>query len=208
MKEILEELSAFGGVYHGCIVREGRILSTTFPSLLNENLTSIAKITDRIFKGASSVNHSYNEIYFEMEENYLLGYPIESGLIIVLLTGKSVNFALIHMTVQSASTQLVRDAEIASRFPEESPLQPAMQNGAHPKIDQNMKPLLNEILESLTLHIGPVARITMGEALKTWRLSFKPTKKNLPVLVTILAKDIDNENARQSFLDDLNTLLI
>ncbi len=210
MKEILEELGSLGCVYHGCIVKEGDVLATTFPSLLNQNLTSIGKITDRIFKGADSVNRSYDEIYFEMEENYLLGYPVDGGVVVLLLTGKDVNFALIHMTVKSAAPQI--SEEVASRaraepVPPSSPDSPAFQHRTNQKIDHGLKPYLNEILESLTLQIGPVARITMGEALKTWRSSFEPTRKNLPVLIDILAQDIDDEASRQEFRDGLETLL-
>ncbi len=210
MKDILEELGSLGGVYHGCIVKEGDVLATTFPSLLNENLTSIGKITDRIFKGASSVKRSYDEIYFEMEENYLLGYPVDGGIVVLLLTGKDVNFALIHMTVKSAAPQI--SEELASQSPKDPvppppSASPAMQRPTNQKIDHGLKPYLNEILESLTLQIGPVARITMGEALKTWRSSFEPSRKNLPVLVDILAEDIDDEASRQEFRDELETLL-
>ncbi|HHS84146.1 MAG TPA: hypothetical protein ENK38_04355 [Gammaproteobacteria bacterium] len=205
MKEILEELGTLGGVYHGCIVKEGNVLATTFPSLLNDNLTSIGKITDRIFKGAGSVKHSYDEIYFEMDENYLLGYPVDGGIVVLLLTGKDVNFALIHMTVKSAAPQISR--ELSSQIQEEPSPQPTIQRRTNQKIDQSLKPYLNEILEALTLQIGPVSRITMGEALKTWRSSFEPTRKNLPMLINILAEDIDDEASRQEFIDELSTLL-
>ncbi len=205
MKQILEELGTLGGVYHGCIVKEGNVVATTFPSLLNDNLTSIGKITDRIFKGAGSVKHSYNEIYFEMDENYLLGYPVNGGIVVLLLTGKDVNFALIHMTVKSAGPQISR--ELASQLPDDVQEHPVVPRRTNQKIDQSLKPFLNEILEALTLQIGPVARITMGEALKSWRVTFEPTRKNLPQLINILAEDIDDEVSRQEFRDELNVLL-
>ncbi len=208
MKEILEELGTLGGVYHGCVVKDGHVVSTTFPSLLNDNLSLIARITDRIFKGADSVEHSYNEIYFELDENYLLGYPLENGIMVLLLTGKDVNFALIHMTVRSAGSQIA-NALLAQSQPDlsapvapEAPTQPT-QRRVNPKIDPAMKPVLNEILEALTLQIGPVSRIVMGDALKKWRSSFDPVEKNIPMLINILAQEIDDEVGRQEFLDGL-----
>ncbi len=215
MKEILEELETLGGVYHGCVVKDGQVVSTTFPALLNDNLALIARITDRVFKGAGSVRRSYNEIYFELEENYLLGYPLDGGIMVLLLTGKDVNFALIHMTVQSAGTQIAGALATHAPLPQTEPPAEAVpgvraqsvQRRTNPKIDPSMKPLLNEILEALTLQIGPVSRIVMGEALKKWRNSFDPVEKNVPMLINILAQDIDDEAARQGFLDELKALL-
>ena len=204
MNGILEELGSLGGVHHGCIVKEGHVLATTFPSLLNDNLASIARITDRIFRGAGSVKHSYNEIYFEMDENYLLGFPVEGGLMVLLLTGKDINFALIHMTVQSAAPQISR--EMSASLQESSAPKAAPPGRAGAKIDHGLKPHLNEILEALTLQIGPVARISMGEGLKQWRNSYEPVKANLAQLIDILAEDIDDKGSRQEFLSSLASL--
>ncbi|HFC53318.1 MAG TPA: hypothetical protein ENJ43_02670 [Gammaproteobacteria bacterium] len=201
MSSILEELGSLGGVYHGCIIREGSVLATTFPSLLSDNLASIARIADRIFRGAGSVRHSYNEIYFEMDENYLLGFPVEGGFLVLLLTGKDVNFALIHMTVQSAAPQIIR--ELAATVQESDTARATPPARAGGKIDQSLKPHLNEILEALTLQIGPVAKISMGEGLKRWRSSCEPVKANLPRLIDILARDIEDEVSRQDFVTSL-----
>jgi len=213
MKEILEELETLGGVYHGCIVKDARVVSTTFPSLLNDNLALIARITDRLFKGADSVNRSYNEIYFELDENYLLGYPLDNGAMVLLLTGKDVNFALIHMTVQSAGSQIASALDMVSQdtqagqdrpqIDEPASPEPAMHRRAGSKIDPALKPVLNDILEALTLQIGPVSRIIMGEALKKWRNSFEPVEKNIPMLVNILAQEIDDDVSRKEFLNVL-----
>ena len=213
MKEILEELETLGGVYHGCIVKDARVVSTTFPSLLNDNLALIARITDRLFKGADSVNRSYNEIYFELDENYLLGYPLDNGTMVLLLTGKDVNFALIHMTVQSAAGQIasasgmdLQDTQVGqdrTGTDEAVPPAAAAHRRTGSKIDLSLKPVLNDILEALTLQIGPVSRIVMGEALKKWRSSFDPVEKNIPMLINILAQEIDDDVARQEFLNEL-----
>ncbi len=215
MREILEELGTLGGVHHGCIVKDGQVVSTTFPALLNDNLGLIARITDRIFKGAGSIDRTYNEIYFELDENYLLGFPLQEGAMVLLLTGKDVNFALIHMTVQSAGDQIAKALATASSEPVKQETSESVPGAsAHPaqnrpgsKIDPSMKPVLNEVLEALTLQIGPVSRIVMGEALKKWRSTFEPVEKNVPALINMLAKEIDDELARQEFLSTLKDLM-
>ncbi len=206
MNGILEELGTLGDVHHGCIIKDGNILATTFPPLLSDNLALIARISDRIFKGADSINCSYNEIYFEMGENYLLGFPVEGGLMVLLLTGKNVNLALIHMTIQSAAPQI--SSELSGSVPKNSaPRLTHQNNKTEKKIDPGLKPYLNEILEALTLRIGGVARISMAKGLKLWRGFCEPTKHNLPVLIDILAQEIEDDQAQQDFLDSLATLL-
>ncbi len=202
MSGILDELASLGGVQHGCILKEGRVLASNFPSLLSENLASIARIVDRIFRGADSVRHSCNEVYFETDESYLLGFPLEGGFLVLLLTGKDVNFALIHMTVLSAAAQIsmelappVREGATSSRAA------PGRRAGG--KIDYSLKPHLNGILEALTLQIGPAARICMGEGLKRWRSSCEPSRENLPRLIEILAEDIEDEYSRRDFVTAL-----
>ncbi len=110
MEAILKDLEQLTGVEHGCLYHGGRIVATTFPQVLDDNLAAMGKMLEQIFSGVESIGRSHNEIYFELDENYLLGYRIDRDLVLTLLTSKQINFSLLHISVRSAGAALKEEA--------------------------------------------------------------------------------------------------
>lgn len=110
MEAILKDLEQLTGVEHGCLYHDGRIVATTFPQVLDDNLAAMGKMLEQIFSGVDSIGRSHNEIYLEFDENYLLGYRIDRNLILTLLTSKQINFSSLHISVRSAGAALKDEA--------------------------------------------------------------------------------------------------
>lgn len=110
MEAILKDLEQLTGVEHGCLYHGGKIVATTFPQVLDDSLAAMGKMLEQIFSGVESIGKSHNEIYFELDENYLLGYRIDRNLILTLLTSKQINFSLLHISVRSAGAALKEEA--------------------------------------------------------------------------------------------------
>ncbi len=108
MENVLKDLQILGGVQYGCVVKDAVVLASTFPSVLNENLTTACKIFEQIFMGVENIGEDHSEVLFELEENYMIGYHIDHQFTILLLVEKDTNFSLVHMTVRSAARQIAK----------------------------------------------------------------------------------------------------
>lgn len=202
MEAILKDLEQLAGVEHGCIYHQGQIKASTFPGVLNANLTTMGRILDQTFNGVTSIGKAHNEIYFELDDNYLVAYRTDQGYIILLLTGKKINFSLIHVSVQSAAKELKPSegsqpggpAPSASTAPP-----PAPPPQAASSLDQ-LQPKLRAIKVALTHHLGPVAQIVFEERLGQWRQSHQPTAANIVHLVRMLSDEISDDRERAMFI--------
>lgn len=137
MEDILKDLEQLTGVEHGCVYHGGRIVATTFPQVLDDNLAAMGKTLEQIFSGVESIGRSHNEIYLELDENYLLGYRIDRNLILTLLTSKQINFSLLHISVRSAGAAL---KEAALRPPDPVAEKPAAKPAAMPSSSPQQVP--------------------------------------------------------------------
>lgn len=203
MQTILKDLEMLGGVHHGCLVAQERIMATTFPSMLNNNLLALTKVLLQIFAGAQALEREHREIQIELEENLLIGFWLENGSVLALLTEKNINLALIKTSVRSASAALA-NAMAADEQPAAQPVsvtgsvisevmpEPESAVACQNQIDA-LQPLLAE-------YIGPAARIVSGRALKQWQDSSSGAAAELPRFLEMLAAFIDNETKRADFL--------
>lgn len=199
MEAILKDLEQLAGVEHGCIYYKGEIKGSTFPSLLNANLSAMGRMLEQIFGGVSSIDRNHNEIYIELDENYLVGYRTEKNFIIFLLTGKNINFSLIHISVRSAATEMhLLEAEAAESSRSESrPQAPSAAGNI-----ESLRPMLGGIQDALTQRLGPVAKIVFEERLAEWQRSNDATAANLGKLIRMLSEEIQDRDERVSFAQD------
>lgn len=211
MEEILRDLEQLAGVEHGCIYHNGEIQATTFPQVLNASLATVGRILDQVFNGVESIGRTHNEIYFELDENYLIGYRIDRKFIITLLTGKNINFSLMHISVRSAAAQLKLEAARPRKPAAVATAAAATAAAPAPgprqaEIDESLKPALRAILSALTHRLGPAARIVFHERMEEWKLSHEPTASNLGHLIRLLSQEISDEGEKSSFVTDAEAL--
>ncbi|OGT87573.1 MAG: hypothetical protein A2286_00195 [Gammaproteobacteria bacterium RIFOXYA12_FULL_61_12] len=212
MEAILKDLEQLAGVQHGCIYHHGEIQASTFPQVLNSNLASMGRMLDQIFNGVESIGKTHNEIYFELDENYLVGYRIDRNFIITLLTGKGINFSLVHISVRSAAAQLkMEDAKPHKAAARAAPVAAAAAPppAAAPRIteiEEGLKPMLREILTALTHRLGPAAKIVFQERLDEWKYSYEPKAANLGYLIQLLSSEIADKEEKLGFIKDAETL--
>lgn len=196
MEAILKDLEQLAGVEHGCIYHRGDIKGSTFPSLLNANLAAMGRMLEQIFGGIGSIGRNHNEIYIELDENYLVGYRTEKNFIIFLLTGKNINFSLIHISVRSAANEMsLQETEAeASSSPDSRTRAPAANGNL-----ESLRPMLSGIQEALTQRLGPVAQIVFDERLAEWQRANDATAANLGKLIRMLSEEIPDMEERLSF---------
>ena len=211
MQSILKDLEMLGGVQHGCVIHQDAVKASTFPSILNENLTGVAKVMTQIFMGVEGIQRDHRELHIELEENLLIGYWLENGAVLALMADKNINLALIKTAVRSATSKLL-DAlsdsiavptpppavvEVASS-PEQSQAQ--AENTPMTVVEDWPEDMLNVHMEKLKLllaeQIGPAARVVFGRAQNSWQAAGEP----LTGLCERLAEFIDNEDKRAEFI--------
>lgn len=211
MQSILKDLEMLGGVQHGCVIHQEAVKASTFPSILNENLTGVAKVMTQIFMGVEGIQRDHRELHIELEENLLIGYWLENGAVLALMADKNINLALIKTAVRSATAKLL-DAlndsgsvptpppaivELASS-PERSEAQ--AKNTPMTVVEDWPEDVLNVHMEKLKLllaeQIGPAARVVFGRAQNSWQAAGEP----LTGLCERLAEFIDNEDKRAEFI--------
>lgn len=202
MEAILKDLEQLAGVEHGCIYHQGQIKASTFPSVLNANLATMGRVLDQTFNGVTSIGKAHNEIYFELDDNYLVAYRTDQGYIILLLTGKRINFSLIHVSVQSAAKELKSSTGAPTGAPGQAThaVPPAAPESPASASLDSLQPKLRAVQVALTHHLGPVAQIVFEERLSQWRQAHPPTAANIVHLVRMLSEEISDERERTMFI--------
>lgn len=202
METILRELQQLAGVEHGCIFHDGEIVATTFPEAQSRKLLPLGRVLDQIFNGSACIGKAQNEIFFELEKHYLLGYRIERNFIITLLTGKQINFALLHISIRSAATEIKMDVlrDRTGRGVHRPPAPDAAE------IDEEMAQVLQGIQTALTYKIGPIAEIVFEEHFERWKQEYEPTFANLGHLIRTLSDEIPDSEHQDDFVEEARSL--
>lgn len=214
MQSILEDLEILGGVQHGCVIHQDQVRASTFPSILNDNLTGVAKVMTQVFMGVEGMQRNHREIHVELEDNLLIGYRLENGAILALLAEKNINLALIKTAVRSASAKLLAtlNDHVAAAEPVADPEPAAASVAVVQKTAADVPEAipaeeLDVHMEKLKLlladQIGPAARVVFGRAQNSWQAAGEP----LIGLCDRLAEFIDNEQKRAEFLRRANASL-
>jgi len=72
--------------------------------------------------------------------------------------------------------------------------------------ESELRKPLTIIQEELATHIGPVAELVFIDSLNEWR-DAPPSLETIPELLDILVKEIDDDNGRILFRDNLKLLV-
>jgi predicted regulator of Ras-like GTPase activity (Roadblock/LC7/MglB family) len=201
MNKVLQDLERLGGVHHSCLIDGDAMVASTFPEVLENNLTAAGRVINQMFMAVSAMGCSHKEIFIELEENLLIAYLLADSSILALLTDKDVNLALINTSVRSSIAQLQRrHAEAAA--PVISTVAPASKQPKGSFVEQNLSGLMTQLQENLAEFIGPAAIIVFDDAYSDWQANYGVHKSKIAELIKKLAIEIEDKADRSRFLQE------
>ncbi len=132
----------------------------------------------------------------------LYGVMIKDNDWLFLLYQPSLSYSMVNMTVQMALNIKLEENEIT-----EQPSPPVAEEFDIEDImgpESTLGPPLITIQEELATHIGPVAEIVFQDAVEKWSKD-APSIESLPLLISALELEIDDERAAEEFRNNLES---
>lgn len=205
MEKILKDLELLGGIHHSCLFKEDAVDASTFPSILGENIAGACRVVSQIFMAVEGMNLDHREVFLELDENLLIGYAINSDTLLLMMTDKDVNLALINTSIRSAvpkiRKQLAPDAvaETSATVPDKA-VKP--KRSGRPWHEAELLGVMDQLREGLAEYIGPAASIVFDDAYDQWYSEHGAQKSKVAELIKVLAIEIDDKNERSQFLQN------
>ncbi len=178
---------------------------------------SLQQVSVKLSKIVSMMSvhfHDTGGIRVCFKDLILCGMEIGDGHWLFLLHQPSLSPGMIKMTVQMA-LNIVPDP-----LPQPE-LSDMPQDEEQPDDDANfaeeimgillapeseLKEPLTRMENNLAQHIGPVAGLVFQDSLAIWAKKGTPSLKNLPELIEMMAKEIDDSDDRKEFLESLKSI--
>jgi len=177
------------------------------------NDMSLQQVSLKLTKIASMISVHFQDtggirVYFK--DLVLFGTMIEGGHWLFLLHQPSLSPGMITMTVQMA-LNIARDEPPHAEIPDIS-----QKATDHDQTDEDIIAILladeSELREPLTniqsqlaQYIGPVAELVFHDSVEVWASQNSPSLENIPKLIAMLEVEIDDEDDRNAFLDNLTS---
>lgn len=203
MGNILKDIEQFGGIHHSFLLKGETVLASTFPEILEENLAGACRIINQIFMAVEGIGGDHREMSVELEENLLIGYRVTDDTVLVLLTDKDINQALINTSVRSALPKIA-SGNLGTDTAEPPVVQPttgaASTAPANPQAEAQLRGLMNQLRDGLAEYIGPAASIVFDDAYAQWKAQHGVHRSKIAELLKILAVEIDNKEERSRYL--------
>lgn len=202
MSNVLKDLELLGGIHHSCLVQGDTLLESTFPEILADNLSAASRVVQQIFMAISGMECSHKEVCIELEENLLISYRVSDDLLLMLLTDKEVNLALINTSVRSAISRIKASVSPEPAAPVRAAAQgtPAQTVSGSAGQEIELLSLMEQLKEGLAEYIGPAATIIFDDAYANWKATHGVYKSKLAELIKALAIEIDDKGDRSRFL--------
>lgn len=208
MEKVLKDLERLGGIHHSCLVKGDELLVSTFPEVLHDNIAGACRIVSQIFMAIEGIEGNHREVFIELEENLMIGYLFSEECILVLLTEKDVNLALINTSVRSAVPTLKRELDpkyaksAAESVPtvQAAPASVTSAAGDGTLSEAAMMAVASKLKNVLTEYVGPAAGLVFDDAYINWKTTHGLSKNKIAELIKMLAVEIDDKEDRSSFL--------
>jgi predicted regulator of Ras-like GTPase activity (Roadblock/LC7/MglB family) len=219
MSKLLLDLEKLGGIQYSCLANADGLVASTFPELLASNLSGASQVVNQIFSAVTGVGMDHREMIIELEENLLMAFQVTDELVLVLLTAKEVNMALINTSVRSmmprflSESQVKADVEppllnvaqaevpLVSDLPLETRTsQPVPKPAENPALEAQLKGLMQQLQELLAEYIGPAASIVFDDAYDTWKAKHGVRMNKMAELLKGMAIEIEEKSDRTTFL--------
>lgn len=201
MEKILKDLEKLGGIHHSCLMQEDSLMASTFPEILADNLSGACRIAQQIFMAVEGMGANHKEAYIELEENLLIAYRVADETVLLILTDKDVNLALINTSVRSALPRIKRN--LAGEETEKVSAQPAPAAKSAPVnrvSEAELSGLMDQLRECLAEFIGPAASFLFDDSYENWKQTHGVSKGKIAELIKVLATEIDDKSDRSKFL--------
>lgn len=209
MESILKNITVLRGVHHACIYQEGKQPVSNFPADFNDSMALSYDLIDQIFSALKAINKSHNEIYFSIEDKFLVAYLLHNNCIALLLTDKKINFPLLNMGIKSASMKVKRMLNEQEKKQEQIPqnLQPQKIIEPATERDVALEKILDQLLTLLKLYLGPAAIFIFEDDVAKWKRTYVQSRENLPHLVEIIKKELDPKKEQADFLQQARVII-
>ncbi len=158
--------------------------------------------------------HDTKSIRVSFKDLVLYGTSMQNGHWLFLLHQPSLSPEMLKMTVQMALNIETAPSEYEkSKDPLPSPVILADANPPPSKdimtalmaTDSELSGPLTSIRDNLARQIGPIAQLIFRDSFDVWAANGSPSLDKIPDLINLLAKEIDNEDLRNSFRNRLES---
>ena len=217
MIKLLNEISESPGILGSCIYStlHGVMASNLPLKLTFETQRKVGDILHQIFSLKMVTELKVGSFEIQYDESLLLARQLDAQTAIFILCQPNANMSMINMALNMLSEDLVK--EISTwRGPEICEAQHTAQEQAAPAATTQLSyaevmngPLAAEmklIKAALSKRIGPFSGIVLEDGINEWLSLGKSQPGDLISLVSILARDIEDEALRQTFVSDLTNL--
>jgi predicted regulator of Ras-like GTPase activity (Roadblock/LC7/MglB family) len=202
MEKILKDFERLAGIHHSCLLSTDEMMASTFPEALEDNLMGACRVIYQIFMAVEGMGCSHREIFIELEESLLIGYYIADETVLVLLTDKDVNLALINTSVRSSLGRIKKKLTSPNVEPPVVHLAPKapINTENQRRIEVELTGLMGNLQEGLAEHIGPAAEIVFDDAYADWKATHGVQRAKIAELIKALAFEIEDKADRSRYL--------
>ena len=210
MESVLNDLSSIPGLTGAFVYdAKGRILGNTLPAVFKPaKIQSLGKILSKIHTAGCMNFADLSETVLSFDESTILVRSIleKSWVVLIGEPALNVNMAALSLNLVVDDLKEFVDSCISNAGNDLTTLPPPPpQQAPVLKLGVSLAELMESTVLGPTLQgmnaalgkvVGPMARIIFMECLETWAKGSEPSKENLPKLLTLLTREIkDEENA-------------
>ncbi len=191
MKEMLDDLKELSGVNGACLFHsQNGVIESNLPAVFTqEKLAEIAKWLIKLL-GAGRMSFSdLTDLVLQYDESAILARQINDSMVIFLMCDPGFNQNLVTM-----SLNLLQQEMQNATFPAASTVTQETSAAPSPnRIDYKVSRVLEQIKEQLSQVLGPMADFIYDDVLESWRGQGKYSFNDLPVLIELLEKEVEND---------------
>ncbi|WP_293266903.1 hypothetical protein [Neptunomonas sp.] len=202
MDKILKGFELLGGIHHCCLMHSDEMKASTFPELLEENMTGACRVLYQMFMAVEGMGCTHREIFIELDDNLLIGYYITDETVLAMLTEKEVNLALINTSVRSSLGRIKKQLapQSAEAVAPQGGQAPAPNRANQGRMEVELMGLMGKLQEGLAEYIGPAAEIVFDDAYDQWKTTHGVKRSKIAELIKVLASEIEDKADRSRYL--------
>jgi predicted regulator of Ras-like GTPase activity (Roadblock/LC7/MglB family) len=217
MNNLLEEIKTSPGVLGACVYSSKKgIVGSNLPATFNsEQQQRITSILHRVFRLNDAARLDVNAYEIQYDEALLMARRLNTETTLVVVCAPDVNVSLVSMACGMQSAELLEEiaAHPGGTTPSPTPAAPVPPAPAPATLtpaevlNGPLADKLTGIKRALAKCIGPVAGMALDGALKTWLEKGEPTAERLKDLAELLLPEIDDDNEKAAFVQEVKKLL-
>lgn len=203
MRKLLQEISVIPGVTGSCIFdkNEGPLCKLLQQDFGEEDLDIVGTHLLRLFQMGVMAGLNIHSSHFRFDRYTLIGIPLDDEIILVIICDAQANCSLVSTT----AIMLARDTRSDMN---QDQLESSDETKAAEEEDETFLHLLyEEIEETLTAVMGPVAILVMNDCLERWREAGPAVASRVPDLIEMLEQEISNPDLSKTFRKRVDKLL-